>query len=387
MTERRLPKTAVENLVEDLASKANADLSNLDATGQAKFDAKADIALTNSPYTTNRILEIPQDIKLELNNGTLTLKAGSKVYVPNGFEADGTTPHFNVNTTENDASYSGTTNGTYMVFLAGTSLNVSNNNQSGTAIPSGFSGRYYNLTTNRLCNCSNGSVTGYVSFPICIITVSNNIISSINQVFNGFGYIGSTVFALPMKGEATTAINQDGTVTKTIWESTTIQTATVSESGVYSMSSSGVLTAGFNEVGYTKLADVTYYDSRIQNVNFYDVGFVANSNASNFSQSGRSYLSGLGMPSSRYIDLTLGASGSTYTAPANGWVYCAGKTTASPCYISVDIPNTYCGINGFAANQDLTLNQIAVKAGTVFRVRYGNVTLTLLRFVYAQGDQ
>ena len=27
------------------------------------------------------------------------------------------------------------------------------------------------------------------------------------------------------------------------------------------------------------------------------------------------------MPSSRYIDLTLGASGSTYTAPANGWFF------------------------------------------------------------------
>ena len=52
--------------------------------------------LANSPYTTSRILEIPQDIKLELNNGTLTLKAGSKVYVPNGFEQDGVTPHFDV---------------------------------------------------------------------------------------------------------------------------------------------------------------------------------------------------------------------------------------------------------------------------------------------------
>ena len=93
------------------------------------------------------------------------------------------------------------------------------------------------------------------------------------------------------------------------------------------------------------------------------------------------------MPSGKYVDLTLGASGSTYTAPANGWVYCVGKTTASSSYISVDIPNTFCGINGIAANQDLTLNQIAVEAGTVFGVRYGNVTLTLLRFVYAQGDQ
>ena len=39
---------------------------------------------------TNCITKIPQDIKLELNNGTLTLKAGSKVYVPNGFEQDQT---------------------------------------------------------------------------------------------------------------------------------------------------------------------------------------------------------------------------------------------------------------------------------------------------------
>ena len=43
----------------------------------AEQSTNANIALTNSPYTTNRILEIPQDIKLELNNGTLTLKAGS----------------------------------------------------------------------------------------------------------------------------------------------------------------------------------------------------------------------------------------------------------------------------------------------------------------------
>ena len=48
----------------------------------------------NKTQITNCITEIPQDIKLELNNGVLTLKAGSKVYVPNGFEADGTTRKF-----------------------------------------------------------------------------------------------------------------------------------------------------------------------------------------------------------------------------------------------------------------------------------------------------
>lgn len=62
--------------------------------------------MTYNNYTTNRILEIPQNIKLELNNGTLTLKAGSKVYVPNGFEEDGTTPKFDAVTIERGVSRS-----------------------------------------------------------------------------------------------------------------------------------------------------------------------------------------------------------------------------------------------------------------------------------------
>ena len=44
----------------------------------------AKIAGTKAMPWTNCLTEIPQDITLELNNGTLTLKAGSKVYVPNG---------------------------------------------------------------------------------------------------------------------------------------------------------------------------------------------------------------------------------------------------------------------------------------------------------------
>ena len=72
---------------------------------QNKFDAKANIGLDNSPYTTNRILEIPQDIKLELNNGKLTLKAGSKVYVPNG------AGKFDEITTTKDYSMSGAIRG------------------------------------------------------------------------------------------------------------------------------------------------------------------------------------------------------------------------------------------------------------------------------------
>lgn len=102
-------------------------------------------------------------------------------------------------------------------------------------------------------------------------------------------------------------------------------------------------------------------------------------------QAGESYLSSLGMPSNKYIDLTVGASGQTYTAPANGWVYCAGHATANSAYISIDIPFTYCGINGVAGS-DLTLNQIAITKGTSFKLRYANTSINIFRFVYAQGE-
>ena len=52
------------------------------------------LELDSKSQITNCLLEVPQRIKLELNDGVLTLKAGSQVIVPNGFEADGTTPKF-----------------------------------------------------------------------------------------------------------------------------------------------------------------------------------------------------------------------------------------------------------------------------------------------------
>mgnify|MGYP003298927573 CR=1 FL=1 len=49
------------------------------------IDQKADSYLDKT-ILTNCIIDIPQDIKLVLKDNTLTLKAGSKVYIPNGFE-------------------------------------------------------------------------------------------------------------------------------------------------------------------------------------------------------------------------------------------------------------------------------------------------------------
>lgn len=45
----------------------------------------------------------------------------------------------------------------------------------------------------------------------------------------------------------------------------------------------------------------------------------ANTNLSNVTATGSSTAAGWAMPSTTYTDLTLGASGATYTAPANGY--------------------------------------------------------------------
>ena len=48
-------------------------------------------------------------------------------------------------------------------------------------------------------------------------------------------------------------------------------------------------------------------------------------NANNLDTAGKSLISGLSMPSNKYIDLTLGESGSSYTAPANGYFSVGGN--------------------------------------------------------------
>lgn len=197
---------------------ANQDLSNLTSTGEAHF---ANPALTNTGYTTNRILEIPQDIKLELNNGTLTLKAGSKVYVPNGAGV------FDVVTIASDISCNaGSLTEQYMVFYNVTNgaLTLSKPSVcvSGTSATSPVNGTMWYDTTNNVIKRHNGSswLTIQFSFPICLVAAAG---TSIDRVFNGFGYIGSTVFALPgVKAQVPNGKNADGTLKSVIYTTSSV---------------------------------------------------------------------------------------------------------------------------------------------------------------------
>lgn len=179
---------------------------------------------------TNCITAIPQDIKLELNNGTLTLKAGSKVYVPNG------SGKFNVVTISNDLSSnsSWTTNKVMLVLnknYNGFYSFVLENQYSGTTEPSNPNAGtiWYDTTNNLIKRYSGTSWESGESFPICIANmVSGTGVTSIDQVFNGFGFIGSCLFALPgVKLLMPNGRNSDGSLNN--FEYTTLNPAVSKE--------------------------------------------------------------------------------------------------------------------------------------------------------------
>ena len=183
---------------------------------------------------TNCLIHIPQDIKLELNDGTLTLKAGSKVYVPNGAGV------FDIITISADrtetASSMGLTTGSALVFSRFDTQDIWAEvlTESGTGTPTNPWTTYYNTNENKVYRYQTNITTPVYqsSFPIAKISFSNGTITSINQIFNGFGYIGSTVFALPgVRGLTPNGRNADGSLKNEEWITNNVITRTFTNTG------------------------------------------------------------------------------------------------------------------------------------------------------------
>ena len=154
-----------------------------------------------SKKITNCLTEIPQRIKVELVDGSVVLKAGSEVIVPNGFEADGTTQKFDYVTIESDISQSIAFSGSYddvtLCYNADTnSLGVfRKSTENGSGTESVTIGYYYNTSTNLVSYYTDSTADGYkYSLPLGVFSNSTSSITKINDVFNGFGYIGQCTF-------------------------------------------------------------------------------------------------------------------------------------------------------------------------------------------------
>ena len=139
---------------------------------------------------------------------------------------DTTKPKFDVVTIESDRSATWTwvdkpTSVFYIsandVGLGNIDGTISGNCTSGTSFPSSPVNYlvHYKTDENKIYRYYNGSWIHSRSLPIAIVNGSSGI-TSIDQVFNGFGYIGSTVFALPgVKGLIPNGRNADGSLKNT----------------------------------------------------------------------------------------------------------------------------------------------------------------------------
>lgn len=92
------------------------------------------------------------------------------------------------------------------------------------------------------------------------------------------------------------------------------------------------------------------------------------------------------MPSSRYIDLTLGASGTTYTAPANGWFSLLVRGLTNLDMHKSDTISF--GLVSYPYRGDWAKQFVPVLKGDTITTDYeGTPDSITFRFFYAEGDQ
>ena len=453
-----MPDINVNKLSEALNTKADIDLNN---TGVFSTSGGGGVNLTSSTpvnasgkevtsadffqsnllnYTTNRILEIPQDIKLEINNGNLTLKAGSKLRKLTGEEWI-TKNDFSLNT-----SYYGfnqpcliipgsTDNGSSLTNLETPNINICS---SGTTIPTSTTSQYHWFfktdTKEYYWTHDNGATWERRAFaeffPIAIANVGAEKWTSIEQVFNGFGYIGRTVFLLPgVKFQTSQGKNIDGSIKTAIYtRKTVLINSLTTHTGHYYLMANG--SAGYpffipksqrfiqsyapdtsNLVGinyWYNTSEERWYgltDDKTWNYmpGVMDIfGEVSATDGLLYDFKGyplnhintyqRTELAGMCMPSNKYIDLTLGASGTRYIAPANGWFSLDTWTTSTTsAYYQLhnrtsDLALLVVPDQGHVYQQK---GFIPCKAGDIVAFTYSNIdtTKTRWRFIYAQGEQ
>ena len=384
----------IAEITEALNNKVDRDFGNI-------TDDTYDFLTTKQ--ITNCITAIPQDIKLELSeDGTLTLKAGSKVYY-----GDGT---FITVQQDIELNPSVTSVDTYQLFLTRSGRYLTYNRiltqtGSGTTTPTADYWAYYNITDKKVYDINNGVNEGELSLPIAIFTSDTSKPTSIDQVFNGFGYIGSTLFVLPgVEGLIPNGRNTDGSLNNIKFTTSSVLTA----NALFNSNAAKIV---INNSFLTMVTDADVKYDEDKNINYlvntgaqYSAAFAGNVGIEDLritsfnpkdifqaiDKSDTEWASTASKPSDRYIDLTLGASGTIYTAPANGTVYFAKQAGANtPVYLWIENTNSsLSNISWINSNgsSDFTSVSLPVATGDVFKVYYtANGNTNYFRFIFDKG--
>ena len=412
----------IAEITEALNNKADRDFGNI-------TDGTYDFLTTKQ--VANCITKIPQDIKLELNNGTLTLKAGSKIYAPNGVGV------FDEVVIQSDYSQVANTSWTSGLLLYNETLNAIEVYPqsllfSGTEQPSESTYIWYNTGAGSIKRYSNNTmIENTITFPIAEFTGDGSKMTSIS-VFNGYGYIGSTIFVLPgVEGLIPNGRNENGGLNNTKFINNSIKTyessgwaSAKTNIDMYIVQVSGFqqqftlqpikritlnkdatdeeLTLSFveKENQWYIYRRSTAVWNKTDVIIFGKLTFMANATLTSFNpkttfqaidRSDTEWASTASKPSDRYIDLTLQASGTTYIAPSNGWFYLK-KSASSTNYGYVEYTNNSTGItetNVFCGGTPLFGTTFSTKKGESVMIKYTNMneTTNTFRFIYDEGSK
>lgn len=359
---------------------------------------------------TNCITEIPQDIKLEINNGIITLKAGSKVYNGNGVLKTTTTDISSVN-----ANYDGQVlialSKDFDVLLTGF---VPGETVSELPTSTASFKIYYN-TTDKKCYLDTTDGWQECSLPIALGTSTVSSWVSIDQVFNGFGFVGSTIFALPgIKGlspngnDSLTGIKKNNIIS--IENILTYTCPNITANVILDLYANKI---AINSQAFDKpTTDLIFFDE-INNYNYAGLGisndiWVGSARIENgkivlfnpkhpislIDKNDSSWVAQQAMPSKKYINLELGISGTVYTAVANGYIQLVKQATAANQYLvayDINLPSTTVDENTIAIKWSTSgVNDVLyfpVRKGQQFIIGYtfGGQTIAF-RLIFAQGE-
>ena len=145
--------------------------------------------------------------------------------------------------------------------------------------------------------------------------------------------------------------------------------------------------SGLNDVSVTGVTDGESLIYDADNTGWKNGGVKANTSLDNITVTGKSSCSKFGMPSSIFESWTLGSSGDTHTAPANGWVRISKTATNSAQYLSLNVIGKLSGQLLSSSNDQRLVLYVPVVKGDTVEVTY-NVTGTTnsFKFYYAEGE-
>lgn len=200
------------------SKQALVDASASAAAASAQEAANSAVAARplSAKNITNCITAIPQDIKLELVDGVMTLKAGSKVYKANGESI--------MISEDINASLAGTVTNALAFFRTDIkqfyTVDKPRIFSGATAPENPSSGTTWLDTPAKDVKVYDGvRWVSEVSLSVCSYNSTDGKVTAVTQVFDGMGYIGNSVYALPgVKGLIPNGFNADGSLNSVEFE-------------------------------------------------------------------------------------------------------------------------------------------------------------------------